>query len=156
MKKIILLFILFVTSCSFFERRSIYNTQIDYEPQTLQETSALLTINEGIAALEEKNIPNAKKNFENAIVIDRKNPYSYFFLGVIAIQEENAQKALGYFQRTFSLLKNKNFWLAQTYKYLGISYYTLKKNKSARTFFLRSRALNSEDKEVEEYLKRLH
>ncbi|MBI2609433.1 MAG: hypothetical protein HYW47_07555 [Deltaproteobacteria bacterium] len=153
-KKIILLLLL-TTSCSFFERKSIYNTQLDFEPQTQQEISALLTIEEGVLALSEKNILNAKKNFENAIVIDRKNPYSYFFLGVIAIREENPQKALGYFQRTLSLLQNKDFWLAQTYKYLGISNYILEQNKTAQSFFIKSQTLNSEDKEVEEYLKLL-
>lgn len=59
----------------------------------------------GLIALEEKNLPEAEKNFNNGIQANPQNPYNYFGLGGIALRNGDQKGAEAQFKAGEKLVK---------------------------------------------------
>ena len=155
-KKVLLFFISFaLSSCALFERKTIYNSPLEYGIESPSKKAAFDLVEDARELLAENRLDEAKRILEKTITIDYQNPYSYYFLGVIALLENKHKKSVGFFKKSLTLMPSSSFWLSQIYKGLGIAYFNLNMEKTALEHFEKSLKFYSSEKESREYIDRI-
>lgn len=66
------------------------------------------------------NYAEAKRLFQERLETDPANPWIYYYLGNIAMAEENPEKAFGYYKKATNL-DPQNFWFAEAYTSIYIN-----------------------------------
>ncbi len=150
-----LLLITCISGCALFKNKTIFNTGMVYPTRTTYEKSAERIVEKARVLLENGEYLEAQRFLEKALIIDPKNPYSYFFLGVLMQKKENFEMSLGHFEKCLSLLPHHSFWLGQTHKHLGIGFYRIGNKNKAVFHFERSLQYDSRLKESKTYLEEL-
>ena len=141
--------------CAIFKNKTIFNTGMVYPTGNSYETAALRIVEKARLLLENGDYLEAQRFLEKALIIDPKNPYSYFFLGVLMQKKENYEMSLGYFEKGLSLLPHHSFWLAQTHKHLGLGFYKLGNKNKAILHFEKSLKYDPRLTEARNYLEEL-
>ena len=141
--------------CALLKNKTIFNTGMVYPTGSPYETAALRLVEKARVLIENGDYLEAQRFLEKALIIDPKNPYSYFFLGVLMQKKENYETSLGYFEKGLSLLPHHSFWLAQTHKHLGLGFYKLGNRKKAFSHFEKSLEYDPRLTESQNYVDKL-
>ncbi len=156
MKKTLLVILFLLSSCALFERKTIYNSPIEYDTEASNKKAALDLVEDARGFLAENRLDEAKRILEKTITIDYQNPYAYYFLGVIALLENKYKKSVGFFKKSLTEIEGvSSFWLSQIYKGLGIAHFNLNMKKTALEYLEKSLEFYSAEEESREYIERI-
>ena len=155
MKKPFLFICIMFSACAIFSRKTIWEMELPHPSSTQSDHTSLSLISEGRELWLQDQASEAQLKFENALRISSDNAFAYFFLGQLLLEQKRFKVALGYFQRTRSLMNDEAYWLAQTFKGIGLSYFGLNQKNRAAQYFVKALALDPKDAEVENYVKQI-
>lgn len=103
-----------------------------------KEVVALRFVEEGRDAIEQGDLNRARVRFERAMSVAPLQPYSYYFLGRLALARGEHQQALAFLQRAELLFPPKDrVWRGETAGLKGTVYEDLGDYDQARTAYQR-------------------
>jgi len=77
------------------------------------DTAALKIVESGVKQLNAGNVDDAEQYFEQALRVSPTNGKPYYYLGVIAAQKKDYDRALGFLSQAEVLLREDGFWMSQ-------------------------------------------
>lgn len=99
-----------------------------------------------------ERLAEAGKAFEAELLISPQDPYSYFFLGVVASSQSEHQKAVGFLQKSIALKAD----MGQSYLFLGQSQAELGDNANAEKNLRRAISLANNASKEDFQMRRAH
>ena len=77
------------------------------------DTAALKIVESGVKQLNAGNVDEAEQYFEQALRVSPTNGRPYYYLGVIAAQKKDYDRALGFLAQAEVHLRGDGFWMSQ-------------------------------------------
>ena len=89
----------------------------------------------GVKQLNAGNLEEAEQLFEQALRVSPTNGKPYYYLGVIAANQKDYERSLGFLQRAENLLHTDDFWMSQVLHQEGLVLKSMNRKEDARQKF---------------------
>ena len=89
----------------------------------------------GVKQLNAGNLEEAEQLFEQALRVSPTNGKPYYYLGVIAANQKDYERSLGFLQQAENLLHTDDFWMSQVLHQEGLVLKSMNRKEEARQKF---------------------
>ncbi len=120
------------------------------------DPAALKIVESGVKQLNAGNVEDAEQYFEQALRVSPTNGRPYYYLGVIAAQKKEYDRALGFLAQAEVHLREDGFWMSQALTREAVVLKALNRKQEARAKLQEALRRDPANKWADAELQKLH
>jgi len=120
-----------------------------------RRAASIRLVEKGQEELSRSHFARAARHFTSAIEVDAKNPFAYFYLGLLRFKTTRYKESSEFFHRAANLFTDSNIWKAESFAYRGESLEKLKRFDEAKNAYIESVAIYSQNDRANKGLSRI-